>query len=47
MVAVPAYAAADVEEDFRQELQDGADLVGDRFGRVIVAGIERVEEAAR
>ena len=41
VVAVPADAAADVQQDLRQEHEHRADLVGDRLGRVIVAGVER------
>ena len=47
VVAVPAHAAADVQQDLRQEHQHRADLVGDRFGRMVVAGVERVEHLAR
>ena len=47
VVAVPADAAADVEQDLRQEHQHRADLVRDRLGRMVVAGIERVEHLAR
>ena len=47
VVAVPAHAAADVKEDFRKEHQDRADLVRDGFRRMIVAGVERVENPAR
>ena len=45
VVAVPADAAADVEHDLRHEQQDGADLVGHRFGRMIVPGVERHQHA--
>ena len=47
VIAVPADAAADVQQDLRHEHQHRADLVGDRLGRVIVAGVERVEQLAR
>ena len=47
MVAVPADAAADVQQDLRHERQDRADLVGDGLGRMVVAGVEREEHSAR
>ena len=47
VIAVPADAAADVQQDLRDEHQHRADLVGDGFGRVVVAGVERVEHPAR
>jgi hypothetical protein len=47
MVAVPPNAAADVKQDLREEHQDRADLVRDGFGRMVVAGVEGVENLAR
>ena len=47
VVAVPADAAADVQQQLRQEHQHRADLVGDGLGRVIVARIEGQQLAAR
>ena len=47
MIAVPANAAADVQQDLRQEDEHRADLVGDRLGRMVVPGVERVEHAPR
>ena len=47
MIAVPPDAAADVKQDLRKEHQDRADLVRDGFRRMVVTGIERVENLAR
>ena len=40
VVAVPAHAAADVQQDLVQVQEHGRDLVGDDLGRMIVAGVE-------
>ena len=40
VVAVPADAAADVQQDLGMEQQHRADLVGDGLGRMVVAGVE-------
>jgi len=46
VVAVPANAAGHVEQQVRHELQNRADLGGDDLGRVEVAGVQRVQDAA-
>ena len=43
VVGIPAYAAAHVEEDAGHEGQDGAELVGDAFGGVVVAHVDSEE----
>ncbi len=43
VVAVPANAAADVQQDFRHEAEDRGDFVGHVFGGVIMAGVEADE----
>ena len=43
VIAVPTDATADVEQDFRQKLQDAGDFVRDALGRVVMAGIEGEE----
>ena len=43
VVGVPADAAAHVEEDAGHEGQDGAELVGDALGRMVVAHVEGEE----
>ena len=40
MVAVPADAAADVQQDLVEPHEHGRDLVGDRLGGMEVAGVE-------
>ncbi len=40
MVAIPAHAAADVQENLIQVEQDGGDFIGDSFGGVEMPGIE-------
>ncbi len=40
MVAVPADAAADVQQELGDVHQHGGDLVGDRLGRMEVTGVE-------
>jgi hypothetical protein len=47
VVAVPAHAAADVQQDLRGEREDRTDLVRDRLGRVVVARVEREEDLPR
>ena len=43
VVAVPAHAAADVQQNLRHEAQHGGNLVRHVFGRVIMAGVEADE----
>ena len=45
VVAVPADAAADVQEDALHVREHGRDLVGDRLGGVEVARVEAEEDA--
>ncbi len=47
MVAVPAHAAADVQQDLVEVQEHGRDLVGDDLGRVVVAGVEAQQLLAR
>ena len=44
MVTVPAHAAADMEQDFVNELEDGRDFVREVFRGMEMAGVEAVEE---
>ena len=46
VVAVPAHAAADVQQDLVEARQDRRDLVGDDLGRVEVAGVEAEQRLA-
>ena len=43
VIAIPAHAAAEVEQQAGDELQDRRDLIGDRLGGMEVAGIQAVE----
>ena len=47
VVAVPADAAADVQQDLVQVHEHGRDLVRDDLGRMVVAGVEAQELLAR
>ena len=47
VVAVPADAAADVQQDLVEVLEHGRDLVGDDLGRMVMAGVEAEELLAR
>ena len=47
MIAVPADAAADVQQDLWRIDEHRAELVGDGLGRVIVPGVEGIEHLAR
>src|ERR1700722_19095772 len=47
MVAVPANAAADVQEYILHVLEDGRKLVGDRFGGMEMARVEREDFLVR
>ena len=44
VVAVPTDAPAHVQQDFRQERKDRAQLVDDRLGRVVVPGVECIQD---
>ena len=43
VIAIPADAAADVENDLRDVEHDRRDLVGEAFGGMEVAGVEAIE----
>src|SRR5438874_2213423 len=43
MIAVPANAAADVQQNFLQRGEDGGDFVGHRFGGMKMAGVQAKE----
>ncbi len=47
MIAVPAHAAADMEEQLRAEGEHGGDLIGDGLGGMEVAGVEADHQAIR
>ena len=46
MVAVPAYAAANVQQDLIEELQHGGNLRADDLGRVKMPCVQRIKRLA-
>src|SRR6185436_15009261 len=47
MVAVPTHAAADVQQNLRQELEHARNLVSNGLGRMEMAGVEAEQFEAR
>src|SRR5436190_11740852 len=47
VVAVPAHAAADVQQNLRQVEEHAGDLVGDALGGMEMAGVETEQLLAR
>jgi hypothetical protein len=47
VVAVPAHAAADVQQNLRHELERARNLVGDGLGGMEMTGVEAEQLASR